>query len=131
MTNDTLPITDVSFKTNKSINNNETEVLEVWIFSKELQPPPELIISQNLKEEHKGTNESNTSTELTSEDKRNKMATKRITEKKNDTMVETEREHTMEQSKKEQKEQLQNRNLKHCWRPFKNALMSNMKNLIY
>ena len=102
-TNNTVPITDKSFETNESINDTKTEASEFRIFHEEFQPPPELIPSQNLdkEQEQEGTNESNTSTETTSEEERNKIATKKIAEKNNDMMVETEREHTIEKTEEE------------------------------
>ena len=45
------------------------------------------------------------STETASEEERNKMVTKRIMEKKNDTIVETERNYTIEKTEEEQEEE--------------------------
>ena len=104
-TNDTMSITNKSFKTNESINDTKTEASEVWIFSEGFQPPPELIPSRYLKEDQEETNESDISIETTSEEERNKMVTKTIMEKKNDTMVEIEREHIIEKMEQEQEEE--------------------------
>ena len=104
-TNDTAPISDESFDTNKSINDTETEASEIRIFPEEFHPPPELIPSQNLEEEQERTNESDTSKKTTNEEERNKTATEKVTEKKNGTTVATEREPTIENTEEEQEEE--------------------------
>lgn len=79
-TNDTVLTTDESFETNESIKDTEMEASE---------------------EEQEGTNKRDANTATTNEEGRNKMVTETITEKKNDTIVEIEREHTIGKTEEE------------------------------
>ena len=68
------------------------EASEVWIFSEEFQPSQKIILLQNLEVEQEVTDKSDTNTETINKEEQDKLATKTITEKKNETMVETEQE---------------------------------------